>query len=127
MSSELELSLPAVPASVRRMRNAAAEFAAASGLPAHTVRDVRLAVSEAVTNSVRYGSPLGADIVLSLAAAPSGLTISVRDAGIDAARSPAPGLGLGLPIMSAVADAVTFDQVAGGTMVTMTFRAPASP
>ncbi len=115
------MTLPSAPAAARQMRNAAAELAERAGLPDGLIDDIRLAVSEAVTNSVRHGSSAGAEIVM-LAALESGrLTISIRDEGPDTLSERNPGLGLGFPIMSAVASDLQVVQVARGTVVTMTF------
>jgi anti-sigma regulatory factor (Ser/Thr protein kinase) len=122
--AELELALPSLPAAVRPMRNAAAELAEAAGFPEKLVYDVRLAVSEAVTNSVRHGSPVGAEIVMSVSSGPGRLTISIRDQGPDAGSESNPGLGLGFPIMSAVATDLQVAQLERGTVVTMIFSWP---
>jgi anti-sigma regulatory factor (Ser/Thr protein kinase) len=124
MPDELEMRLAAVPASARQMRNAAAAVAAAVGLAQDMVYDVRLAVSEAVTNSVRHGSVAGADIVMEVLSAPGWVRITIRDGGPEAGTEIDHGLGLGLPIMTAVANDLKFDRAASGTVVTMTFSAP---
>ncbi len=117
----LEMALPSAPAAARQMRNAVAELAAEAGLPDRMVDDIRLAVSEAVTNSVRYGSSAGAEIVMLAALESNSLTITISDQGTEAANESDPGLGLGLMIMSAVASHVEVAQVARGTVVTLTF------
>ena len=121
MPSDLELSLPSRPATVPRMRNAAAELAEAAGVPERLVDDIRLAVSEAVTNSVRHGSAAGAEILMRVTLAPGRLTISVSDRGAGAQARDSDGLGLGIPIMTAVASHVKVAHAAHGRIVTMTF------
>ena len=51
-SGELELTLPSEATSIKRARDAVAELAERAGAP---VADVKLAVSEAVTNSLVHG------------------------------------------------------------------------
>ena len=74
-----------------------------------------------MTNSVRYGSSAGAEIVMLAALESNSLTITISDQGTEAANESDPGLGLGLMIMSAVASHVQVTQVARGTTVTLTF------
>lgn len=117
----LELTLTSAPAAARQMRNAAAELAEEAGIPASLVDDIKLAVSEAVTNSVRHGSMEGAEITMLVVLESGRLTISISDQGPDVDSADNPGLGLGFPIMSAVATDLHVAQLARGTVVTMTF------
>jgi serine/threonine-protein kinase RsbW len=121
---DLMLSLPAVATSARQMRNAAAELAAAAGMPAAMVDDVKLAVSEAVTNSVRHGSAAGAEVQMQAIVKPGRLEITIADQGPGHAHARDQGLGLGLPIMTAVATDLHVAQAETGTTVTMTFAWP---
>jgi serine/threonine-protein kinase RsbW len=124
MPAQLTLTLASRPATVRQMRNVAAELAEAVRLPEEMVYDVRLAVSEAVTNAVRHGSVAGAAIVMEAISRPGRLQIIIRDGGPEAQAEINHGLGLGLPIMNAMASDVQIDRAAGGTVVTLTFHRP---
>src|SRR3954471_17696215 len=54
-SMEQHWSLPATPAAVGQLRHAVAAFALASGVDDPPLANIRLAVSEAVTNVVIHG------------------------------------------------------------------------
>ena len=122
----LALSLPATPPSVRKARVSVAETAARLGASKRVVNDVRLCVSEAVSNVVRhaYGTRRGAvDVVVERENAD--LYVVVRDAGHgmrrDAAKRRTTG-GYGLKIMDAIAERLTITTVPeAGTEVRMTF------
>jgi serine/threonine-protein kinase RsbW len=83
MQTALDLSLPAVPASVRDARQAVADIAAQVGGSTRMVEDVRLCVSEAVANVVRhaYGGEEG-DVTLSAELGTGELLVIVRDGGV---------------------------------------------
>lgn len=86
----LELSLPAVPASVRRARNAVGEAVAELAPAKRVADDVRLCVSEAVTNVVRhaYGGPGRGDLELVVERHDDAeVEVVVRDSGRGIARS----------------------------------------
>ena len=121
----LELSLPAVPQCVRPARHAVAEAVASLASTKRLVDDVRLCVSEAVTNVVRhaYGRRRGqVDIVVERD--DGELTVVVRDAGVG---MPPPKRrhesgGFGLKIIDELAKESTISQTAeGGTEVAMVF------
>jgi anti-sigma regulatory factor (Ser/Thr protein kinase) len=105
MTSSLELSLPAVPASVREARHAAAKIATRLDATDRIVDDVKLCVSEAVANAVRhaYASETG---IVDVAVERSGdeLAVVVRDQGRGLAEFSREGeLGFGLRIIARVA------------------------
>jgi anti-sigma regulatory factor (Ser/Thr protein kinase) len=129
MQTALDLSLPAVPASVREARQAVAEIAAQTGGSTRTIEDVRLCVSEAVANVVRhaYGSEEGA-LTLSAELATGELTVVVRDEGVGMSGFQREGdLGHGLRIIDelTVRCAITSAPVMG-TEVRMVFALDAS-
>jgi serine/threonine-protein kinase RsbW len=120
----LDLRLPAEPRSVTTMRWAAGEFA-----ERHSVRrpdDVRLAVSEAVTNAVLHAYPEDEDgeVRLVTCAEPERLVVVVRDWGGHGLRPrvDSPGMGVGLPTMATLADLFNIETPAGGgTLIRLHF------
>ncbi len=126
----LELSLPALPRCVRVARLAVGEAVASLVSTKRLVDDVRLCVSEAVTNVVRhaYGRRDGrVDIVVERD--DDQLTVVVRDTGIGMpppSRREASG-GFGLKIIDELARENTISRPAeGGTEVEMVFDLAAS-
>ena len=73
-----------------------------------TVQDIRLAVSEAATNSVVHGrAPAGALLVVRVDIFDGEMCVVVADHGRGMLpRDDSPGLGLGLPIMTTVASRI---------------------
>ena len=124
----LDLSLPAEPASVPVLRHRAAEYAAAQGVDTPVVDDVALAVSEAVTNAVKYADAAEADGVVELAGAPRDgwLEVTVRDRGEGFGKGSTDGLGLGLSIIARLCSELTIVQEGDGTEVRMRFPLPSS-
>ena len=118
---------PAEPASVARLRNALAEFAASGGLTGLRLSDVRTCVSEAVTNAVVHGYRDGrapGTINVRGELGVDDLTVTVSDDGAGfAPRSDSPGLGLGLPMIGALTTSMSIlASASGGTEVCMAFR-----
>lgn len=124
----MELTLPAEPASVPKLRHRAAEFAAAQGVDKPVVDDVALAVSEAVTNAVKYADAAEAEGVVELAGAQRDgwLEVTVRDRGEGFGKGSTDGLGLGLSIIARLCAELTIVQEGDGTEVRMRFPLPAS-
>lgn len=121
----LELSLRATPSSVREARNAAGEVVAGFTASNRLVDDVRLCVSEAVTNVVRhaYGTKRGSvDVVVERE--DDELVVVVRDEGMGltaSGRRGKPG-GFGLKIIDKVASRHTIESAPStGTEVRMSF------
>jgi len=129
MTTCLALSLPAVPSSVRKARVTVGEAAAGLGASARLVDDIRLCVSEAVSNVVRhaYGTRRGhVDVVVE--SKKGGLSVVVRDEGQgmrrDTAKRRTTG-GYGLKIIDSVAERLTITSAReAGTEVRMTFSIP---
>jgi serine/threonine-protein kinase RsbW len=123
VSTELSLVLPAEPASVPVLRRRASEFAAEQGAGRDVVADVALAVSEAVTNAVKYAKVAGAEGVVELSAfkAKGWLEVTVRDRGEGFGRGSSDGLGLGLTIIARLAADLKIVQEGDGTEVLMRF------
>ena len=124
-ASILELRLPAEVASATTARRALVELAGAGHLEIDEVA-VALCVSEAVTNAVVHGyrGQASAEDVIEIRAweQDGGLCVVVRDYGRGlAAREDSPGMGLGMPLMTAMADRFAFAPDAPGTRVEMWF------
>jgi serine/threonine-protein kinase RsbW len=122
----LNLTLPAEPASVPALRRRASQFAAEHGVSQDVVADVALAVSEAVTNAVKYAKVSGAEGVVELSGATTGgwLEVKVRDRGKGFGKGSSDGLGLGLSIIARLCADLKIIQEGDGTEVLMRFPLP---
>jgi anti-sigma regulatory factor (Ser/Thr protein kinase) len=118
-------SYAAVPSSVPHARKVLATFAAEAGVGAQRLEDIRLAVSEAITNAVAYAYDGPPGEIHVLAAAVSGeLWIVIADdgEGMRGRRGDTRGLGLGLGLMARLSDALTIlTRSSGGVEVRMRF------
>ena len=123
----LEQRLPARPESITALRHSAVEYAARGGVSPRRREDVALAVSEAVSNVVVHaydGRDEPGDVLLHAWIDEDALQVAVSDAGNGIGRrSRRPGLGVGLSLMSQVADALRLERDAAvrGLRVRMTF------
>jgi anti-sigma regulatory factor (Ser/Thr protein kinase) len=116
--------LPAVPGSVTALRWAARDFALENGADEGLAGDVMLAVSEAVTNSIKHAYPDRdgeVELVASLAAGRT-LVLTVRDTGGGFGPTASEGLGAGLMLMGECADELEVDRGPGGVTVRMAFH-----
>lgn len=117
-------SAPAVPRSVPELRTALYEFASDS-VPDPPLADMRLAVSEALTNAVLHGyreSDTG-EVAVHAELGRDELRIVVSDAGVGfSPRTDSPGLGLGMRLMQTVADDFEIRSGAPGTEIHMSFQ-----
>jgi len=122
----MQLTMPAEPASVPKLRHRASQFAVEHGAGQLVVEDVALAVSEAVTNAVKYAGGAEADGVVELAGARRGdsLEVVVRDRGEAFGKGSADGLGLGLAIIARLCSDLKIVQEGDGTEVRMRFTLP---
>jgi serine/threonine-protein kinase RsbW len=123
---EVLLVMPARPEGVGVVRQALAGVADALDFDASVLADMKMAVTEACTNVVVHAYDEEGMLEVEMLAAEDGLTIVVRDHGTGIqprpARSGAPALGLGLPLIAALSDAFELRGSAGvGTEVRMTF------
>jgi serine/threonine-protein kinase RsbW len=120
---QIKLECPSEPASVTSLRHRAAEFAAEQGAGKELVADVNLAVSEAVTNAVKYGGGTTAGDALVFSAALTGnwLELSLTDTGESFGKGSPDGLGLGLTIIARLCDEMRIVQEGLGTTVLMRF------
>lgn len=102
-------SIPALAEEVVSVRQAAVQFSRAHGVPADRLEDLRLAVSEAVSNAVMhaYQSREPGTITVTVDVVDECVEVAVRDDGIGMTRrTDSPGLGLGLALIATVADQV---------------------
>jgi anti-sigma regulatory factor (Ser/Thr protein kinase) len=122
----LQRSYPAVPDSVPAARSALTAFAADVGASSELLDDVRLAVSEALTNAVVHayrGSSEPGSIGVIAARAVDELWVLISDSGCGLRpRQDSPGLGLGMALMMQVSAGIdVMDRSDGGTEVTLRF------
>jgi anti-sigma regulatory factor (Ser/Thr protein kinase) len=108
------------------LRREVTSYAAAAGVADGRLGDVRLAVSEAATNAVLHAyrdREPGQIRVLAKVLDDGFLCITVEDDGFGPLpRSDSPGLGLGLPTIASVADAVELSAgAAKGARLSMRF------
>jgi serine/threonine-protein kinase RsbW len=114
----------ASPRSVAEGRAQLADFAAKAGATASQIDAVRLAASEAMTNSVLHAYRGGPGLIYVNAAVASGeLWILISDDGCGLKpRADRPGLGLGLGLISEVSDDFAIvSRATGGTEVRIRF------
>jgi anti-sigma regulatory factor (Ser/Thr protein kinase) len=122
--ARLRESYPAVPASVPLARDAIAACAAEAGADADQLDAIRLATSEALTNVVQYAYRAHTGhiyVTARLAGGEFWVLISDNGCGIHAGSESA-GLGLGLALISQLADGFSVAQRStGGTEVRLRF------
>jgi serine/threonine-protein kinase RsbW len=128
----IEAAAPATPGAIAKMRHRAAEFAAAHGADEKLRNDVALAISEAVTNVVKYAygpgqGATGGKIELHGEVSSGWLELRVCDDGDGFGKGASDGLGLGLSIMASLSAELTIVQEGDGTEVRMRFPLPAVP
>lgn len=115
----------AEPAAASAARSAVAGLAVAHGATDEQVDGIRLAVSEAVTNAVLHAYRGRPGTIRVTAEVDSGeLRVVVADEGAGMTpRADRPGMGLGLGLISEIADRfVVRPRAAGGTEVRISFR-----
>lgn len=118
----MSVELAAGSASIAEARRAAREFAQVCGA---NPDDLALAASEAVTNAVVHGYRDDEDGPIELSGYRDGheCVLEVADRGVGMRPHPgAHGLGMGLPVISTVADSVEILSLEPGTAVRMRFR-----
>lgn len=121
-----DICYEATPASVGMARTDAVRAARAAGAGEQQVERLRLAVSEAMSNAVihAYGQDHGGGVVRLTATAIAGdLLVVVADDGCGLGHAPkSTGLGLGLGVITQLADGLTLRRrSSGGTQVEMRF------
>jgi len=124
--ADVELVLPAEPESVALARQMVRGVLDSLGWGEESRTDISIAVTEACTNSVLHAYPDGdgGEYEVHAWVEPEKLIVAVRDRGrgiTPRVPSPAAGLGLGVPLMLAIGDDVSFHTEDGVTEVRMTF------
>ena len=119
---DIHLTLPRQASSVREARRAVVDLARRAGMAGDRLDDVRLAVSEAVTNAVQHGRRAGGAVSVKARVARGELTVWITDKGGGIRPRPdSPGLGLGLPIIGALTDQLDIASDGDSTTVEMMF------
>jgi anti-sigma regulatory factor (Ser/Thr protein kinase) len=128
----LNESYPAVPEAVPRARRALAAVAAGAGVAGDRLDEIRLAVSEALTNAVvhAYRGDDGGRLHVTAAVASDELWVLIGDDGGGVHTwNDSQGLGIGLSLISGLSDDFSIvARASGGTEVRMRFdlRKPVS-
>jgi serine/threonine-protein kinase RsbW len=127
----LDVTAAATPAAIAQLRHSAADFANVHGADPKLTDDVALAVSEAVTNVVKYAygpgpKDTGEEVKLYGEVSNGWLELRVCDGGEGFGRGSSEGLGLGLSIMASLSAELTIVQEGEGTEVRMRFPMPGS-
>lgn len=137
----VRLEVPALPAFVGVARSVVAAVAAAlDGIDEDRLEDLRVAVSEAVTNAVEAHRRDAVEDRVTVACRSDGseLHVMIEDSGsgFDVAEVPAaPGpdspptaseRGWGIQLIQALVDDVTFEQTGSGTIVDLVVRLEAT-
>ena len=122
---DVELAKPAEPDSVALARQMVRGIIDRLGWSDESRTDISIAVTEACTNAVLHAYPDSTgDYEVFAWAEPDKLVVAVRDHGQGISPrvpSPSAGLGLGMPLMLAIADEVNFTSEGGVTEVRMRF------
>jgi anti-sigma regulatory factor (Ser/Thr protein kinase) len=121
----LNQSYPAVPEAVPLARGALADVAAAAGAGGERLEEIRLAVSEALTNAVvhayRGGEPGHFHVTAAVASGELWVLVSDDGRGLHAWND-SRGLGIGLSLISGLSDDFAIvTRATGGTEVQMRF------
>jgi serine/threonine-protein kinase RsbW len=119
--SAVKLVRPAQSSTVTALRHRAVSFAIQNGAGEELAADVALAVSEAVTNVVKYAyGETGEGMVELIASVADGwLEIRVRDDGEGFVPGRSPGLGLGLTLIAELCTDLAISQESTGTELRM--------
>jgi anti-sigma regulatory factor (Ser/Thr protein kinase) len=121
VAERLNVELAGEAASIARARHAARRFAEGCGADPD---DLALAASEAVTNALVHGYRNGRSGTIGLRGYPEGddCILEVLDDGVGMRpHADSPGLGLGLPVITALADKVEILSLESGTAIRMRF------
>ena len=123
----LSRRLPATPTSVAPLRRAVAALAHEAGFAQERVEDITVALSEVLTNVVVHAYRDRAEpgpVALAAALDGEALRVTVRDEGVGfSRRNDSPGLGLGMPLVKAVADEIEITSAPpSGTVVALRFN-----
>ena len=124
VSERVEIEIGAAAPGVPLVRHALRGLLSGLDVPDDVIADIALAVTEACTNAVVHAYRDGAGTISVTATHVDGsLTVTVRDHGCGmSARVDPPGLGVGLPVIAAIATSVEIGTPdGGGTEMCMRF------
>ena len=124
--TEFHQVAPAVPESVSELRHAVAEYARSHGADDDLLASLQLAISEAMSNAVVHAfvdRPAPGSLTVYASRDGDQLHVLIADDGSGMRPRPdSPGLGVGLPLMTRMAQSLEFREGAdGGTEVAMRF------
>lgn len=130
IGSDAAWTLPAEPSAAGQLRRRVAAYVAAAGASPALAMDVKLAVSELVTNVVihAYAGRATGPVSVACRRADGAFVVEVADEGAGmTVRHDSPGAGQGLAIVGAVATTLDIASRADGpgTVVTVTFAGAA--
>jgi len=116
VSERIEIEIPAAAPGVPLVRHALRGLLSGLDVPDDVVADIALAVTEACTNAVVHAYRDGQGTISVTATHVDGsLTVTVCDHGCGmSARVDTPGLGVGLPVIAAIANSVEIGTPDGG-------------
>ncbi len=116
----------AEPSAIAVARQVATAVALEAGMDAEGVHDVKVAVTEAFTNTVRHAYPDSAPGPVTLAAwtTSGGVVLSVRDHGVGFHADRGGESGVGLLTMAALTSELSVRTSEHGTELIMAFPAP---
>lgn len=124
-------TIPAEPRQVAQLRSAVVSFAAEHGVREPPIGDLKLAVSEAMTNVIVHAydgrDPGSVDVSVSVDLPGREVTVVVADEGLGMNPRPdSPGMGLGLPLIGNLTTTLQISTPPGGsgTEVRMCFELP---
>jgi serine/threonine-protein kinase RsbW len=124
VSQRVEIEIAATPPGVPLVRHALRGLLSRLDVRDDVIADVALAVTEACSNAVVHAYPEGGGTINVTASHVDGdLAVTVRDHGSGMSpRVDTPGLGVGLPVIAAIAQSVEIESPRdGGTEVRMHF------
>ena len=127
----VSLKIPSRPEYVLLARLVVAQIGQIAGLGQGEIYDLKLAVTEAVTNAIRHANVESFEV--EYMARPKTVEITVRDAGKgfnagDLSMSPDSEGGFGLAVIGGLVDEVVLDSTGeGGTELKMVYRSSELP